>query len=278
MTTAEAGPTRPEAPRSASAMRGEGVGTVPSIGRLTLLHARYQLVETLRVPIAVIGTLVFPALALLFFVVPQRVVADNPLFATQAVISLSVFAVMSNALFTFGLTISENREKPWDPYLRTLPAPGIARVLAQILSTGLLGLAAIIPVIIVGGLFTAAEASALRILAGLVALAVSAVPFMLIGTAIGYAMPFKAAIAVIQIVMFGLAFIGGLFLPPILFADWLDTISKFTPSRQARELVIWAVQGGPLEWWVWVGIIAWTVLSLAAALLLFRRDEGRRYR
>ena len=278
MTTAEAGPTRPEAPRSASAMRGEGGGTVPSIGRLTLVHARYQLVETLRVPIAVIGTLVFPALALLFFVVPQRAVADNPLFATQAVISLSVFAVMSNALFTFGLTISENREKPWDPYLRTLPAPGIARVLAQILSTGLLGLIAIIPVIIVGGLFTAAEASALRLLAGLVALAVSAVPFMLIGTAIGYAMPFKAAIAVIQIVMFGLAFIGGLFLPPILFADWLDTISKFTPSRQARELVIWAVQGGPLEWWVWVGIIVWTVLSLAAALLLFRRDEGRRYR
>ncbi|MFK4836199.1 ABC transporter permease [Microbacterium sp. ZW T2_14] len=252
--------------------------TVPSVARLTLLHARFGLIETFRVPIAVIGTLVFPALALLFFVVPQRAVADDPEFATQAVISLSVFAVMSNALFSFGLTISENREKPWDPYLRTLPAPGVARVFAQILSTGLLGLVAIIPLIVVGGIFTAAEAPVLRVLAGLVALAVSALPFMLIGTTIGYALPFKAAIAVIQIVMFGLAFVGGLFLPPILFADWLDTISKFTPSRQARELVIWAVQGGPLEWWVWVGVVAWTTLSLAAALLLFRRDEGRRYR
>lgn len=252
--------------------------SVPSTLQLTVLHARYGLVETFRVPIAVIGALVFPALALLFFVVPQRVVADNPEYATQAVISLSVFAVMSNALFSFGLTIAENREKPWDPYLRTLPAPGTARVFAQILSTGLLGLVAIIPVIVVGGLFTAAEASALRVLAGLVALAVSAVPFMLIGTSIGYAMPFKAAIAVIQIVMFGLAFIGGLFLPPVLFADWLDTISKFTPSREAREFVIWAVQGGPLEWWVWVGILAWSAVSLAAALVLFRRDEGKRYR
>jgi ABC-2 type transport system permease protein len=252
--------------------------TAPSVWQLTLLHARYQLIETFRVPIAVIGTLVFPALALLFFVVPQRMVADNPVFATEAVISLSVFAVMSNALFSFGLTVSENREKPWDPYLRTLPAPGIARVIAQILSTGVLGLVAIVPVIVVGAIFTAADASVLRVLAGLVALAVSAVPFMLIGTTIGYAMPFKAAIAVIQIVMFGLAFIGGLFLPPILFADWLDTISKFTPSRQARQFVIWAVQGGPLEWWVWVGILVWTALSLTAALLLFRRDEGRRYR
>jgi len=250
----------------------------PSTLRLTLLHAKYGLIETFRVPIAVIGTLVFPALALLFFVVPQRTVADNPLFATQAVISLSVFAVMTNALFSFGLTIAESREKPWDPYLRTLPAPGIARVLAHVLSTGVLGLAAILPVIVIGGLFTAAEAPPARILLGILALGISALPFMFIGIAIGYALPFKAAIAVIQIVMFALAFIGGLFLPPILFADWLNAISKFTPSRQAREFVIWAVEGGPLEWWVWVGILVWTVVMFSISLVLFRRDEGRRYR
>ncbi|PPL14152.1 ABC transporter permease [Microterricola pindariensis] len=244
---------------------------------LTVLHTKYNLIETARVPIAIISALAFPTLALLFFVVPQQVVAGNALYATQAVISLAVFAVMSNALFSFGLTISENREKPWDPYLRTLPAPGIARVLAQIFATGTLGLAAIIPVIVVGGLFTAAEASPPRVLAGFIALAVSSLPFMLIGICIGYSMPSKAAIAVVQIVMFGMAFAGGLFLPPMLFADWLNTLSKFMPSRQARELVIWAVQGGQLEWWVWVGILVWTVVGFAGALLLFRRDEGRRY-
>ena len=245
---------------------------------LTLVHAKYSLIETARIPIALIGTLVFPALALLFFVVPQRTVADNPLFATQAVISLSVFAIMSNSLFSFGLTIAENREQPWDPYLRTLPAPGIARVLAQVLSTGLMGVVAILPVIVIGGLFTAADASLPRIVAGLGALAISALPFMFIGICIGYSMPMKAAIAVVQIVMFALAFAGGLFLPPILFADWLDTMSKFLPSRQAREFVIWAVEGGQLEPWVWLGIFAWTAVTLALALVLFRRDEGLRYR
>lgn len=249
----------------------------PSVMRLTLLHAKYGLIETFRVPIAVIGSLVFPALALLFFVVPQRTVADDPEYATQAVISLSVFAVMSNALFSFGLTIAENREKPWDPYLRTLPAPGVARVFAQVISTGTLGVVAIIPVVAVGGLLTAAEAPPWRILAGLIALAAAGLPFMLIGTFIGYALPFKAAIAVVQIVMFAFAFIGGLFIPPVMFAPWLDAISQFTPSRQAREFVIWAVEGGDLAWWVWVGILVWTALSLLVALILFRRDEGRRY-
>lgn len=250
----------------------------PSTARLTLLHAKYGLIETFRVPIAVIGSVVFPALALLFFVVPQEATAGNPEYATQAVISLSVFAVMTNALFSFGLTIAENREKPWDPYLRTLPAPGLARVLAQVLSTGTMGIVSLLPVIAVGGLLTSAEASPLRILAGIVAISVAALPFMLLGTVIGYAMPFKAAIAVIQIVMFGFAFLGGLFLPPMMFAPWLDAVSQFMPSRQAREFVIWAVQGGDLAWWVWVGIIVWTAVSLALALLLFRRDQGRRYR
>ena len=251
--------------------------TGPSLARLTLLHARYQFIETIRVPMAVIGTLVFPALALVFFVVPQRAVAENPVYATQAVISLAVFAVMVNALFGFGLAIAESRGKPWDPYLRTLPAPGPARVLALMLSTGTLGLLAVIPVIAVGGLLTAAEASPARIVAGFIALAIAAIPFMLIGIAIGYAMSFTVAMAVIQIAMFALAFIGGLFLPPLLFPQWLDVISRFTPARQARELVIWAVEGGTLQWWVWVGIIAWTAVSLALALVLFRRDEGRRY-
>lgn len=245
---------------------------------LTFVHAKYNLIEIARIPIALIGSLVFPGLALLFFVIPQSAVASNAVYATQAVISLSVFAVMSNSLFSFGLTIAENREKPWDPYLRTLPASGVARVLAQVFSTGALGIVAILPVIVLGGFFTAAEASPARILAGLVALAVSALPFMFIGMCIGFSMPSKAAIAVVQVVMFALAFIGGLFLPPFLFAPWLDAISQFTPSRQAREFVIWAVQGGELEPWVWIGIVAWTIVTFVLALVLFRRDEGRRYR
>lgn len=249
-----------------------------SVVSLTLVHAKYSLIETSRIPIAVIGTVVFPALALLFFVVPQQAVAGNPEFATQAIISMSVFSVMIGSLFSFGLGIAENREKPWEPYLRTLPAPGIARVLAHILSTGLLAVVALLPIIVIGALFTSAEATPLQVVVGLVAVAVSSLPFMLLGMAIGYALPMKAAIAVIQVMFFALAFGGGLFLPPQLFPAWLDAVSRFLPSRQARDFVIWAVQGGELQPLTWLGLIGWTVALLALVLVLFRRDEGRRYR
>ena len=249
-----------------------------SVVSLTLVHAKYSLIETSRIPIAIIGSVVFPALALLFFVVPQRSVADNPQFATQAIISMSVFAVMVGSLFSFGLGIAENREKPWEPYLRTLPAPGIARVLAHIFSTGLMSIVSLLPIILIGALLTSAEVAPVRVLIGLGAIAAASLPFMLLGMAIGYALPMKAAIAVIQVAFFALAFGGGLFLPPQLFPDWLNAISQFLPSRQARDFVIWAVQGGDLQPLTWLGLIGWTIVLLALVLLLFRRDEGRRYR
>lgn len=249
-----------------------------SIVRLTAVHAKYSIIETLRIPIALIGTVVFPTLALLFFVVPQQAIASNPEYATQAIISMSVFSVMVGSLFSFGLGIAENREKAWDPYLRTLPAPGIARVLAHILSTGALAILALLPLLVVGAILTAAEAPPLRIVLGLLAVAVSSLPFMLLGICIGYSMPTKAAIAVVQVTFFALAFGGGLFLPPAMFPTWLDTVSRFLPSRQARDFVIWAVQGGEITALTVLGIVGWTAALLALALLLFRRDEGRRFR
>lgn len=249
-----------------------------SVISLTGVHARYTLLETLRTPIAVIGNLAFPALALLFFVVPQEAVAGNPAFATQAVISLCVFSVMVGSLFSFGIGIAENREKAWEPYLRTLPAPGIVRVLAHIFSTGALSLVSLVPLLVIGALFTSATVEPIPFLFGIVAIVVSSLPFMLLGMAIGYSLSIKAAIAVVQVVFFVLAFGGGLFLPPMMFPGWLDTLSRFLPSRQARDLVIWAIQGGELEPLTVVGLFVWIAVLLAIVLALVRRDEGRRYR
>ena len=100
----------------------------PTIVRLTGLHARYQFTETIRIPIAVIGTTLFPSLSLLFFVVPQPF-AQDPGAATTATAQLAVFAVMSVCLFTYGVGVAEDRALPWDGYYpahscRWAPSPG----------------------------------------------------------------------------------------------------------------------------------------------------------
>ena len=80
----------------------------PGVARLTWLHLKYQFLETVRIPVAVFGNLLFPALAMFFFVVPQEQVAGDPVIATMAIAGLAFFAVCSASLFTYGLGVAED--------------------------------------------------------------------------------------------------------------------------------------------------------------------------
>ncbi|WP_418275630.1 ABC transporter permease [Isoptericola jiangsuensis] len=256
---------------------------VPSPGspvapwRLAWLHLRFQFLETVRIPVAVIGNLVFPALALGFFVVPQQTVAQDPFFATTAVASLSVFAVMSSSLFSHGLGVSEDRQLPFDPFVRTLPAGPWPRMVGRIGNGTVMSLLALVPLLVVGWIFTAAAVTVVQLLGGIGTVLVVGVPFVLLGLAIGYSMPAKAAIAVVQVMVFPLAFAGGLFLPPMMFPAWLDTVSRFTPSRAGRDLVVEVTTGVPAYGGAWLVLLGWTAVFAVLAVLAYRRDEGRRF-
>ncbi|GIJ00004.1 ABC-2 type transport system permease protein [Sediminihabitans luteus] len=250
----------------------------PGVLTLCLLHVRFQFLETVRVPIAVIGNLVFPALAMFFFVVPQDAVAGDPLQSTVAVASLSLFAVCSACLFSYGVGVAEDRQQPFDPFVRALPAGPLPRMVGRIVNGMIFSLFGVVPVVLIGWLFTAAAPSAIQLLVGVVTLVVVAVPFTLLGLAVGYSLPAKAALPVVQVILFPLAFAGGLFLPPFLFPAWLDTVSELTPTRAARDVLVQTLTGEPAYAYAWVVLIGWAAVFAALAVAAYRRDEGRRFR
>jgi len=245
---------------------------------LAAVHTKYNLLETMRVPIAIIGSLVFPTLAFCLFVLPQSTVTQTPEYATAAIASMIVFAFMSASLFSIGLDLAEQRSKPWWPYLRTLPGSAAARIIGLMAATLIISIVAMIPLLIVGGLFTTASVAMPDLLAAIGLVILTAVPSALLGIVIGTTAGPKAAIAITQVVMFLLAFGGGLFLPPLLFPHWLDVASSFLWVRQAREIVVGAALGTEIPPWAILGILAWTAVLGILAVWLYKRDEGRRYR
>lgn len=251
--------------------------STPGALRLTGLHGRYQFTETIRVPIAVVGTTLFPALSLLFFVVPQPF-AQDAVAATAATAQLAVFAVMSVCLFSFGVGVAEDRALPWDAYLRTLPvgpAPRLAGRLLNGLAFAVLGL---LPLLVVAWLLTAATLPPSRLALTVAALAAAGVPLLVGGLAIGYSFSTKAALAVAQSLLLPLAFAGGLFLPPEMFPGWLEAISTWLPSRAGRDLVVSASTGADLSASAPLVLLGWTLLAGSLAGWAYRRDEGRRFR
>jgi ABC-2 type transport system permease protein len=242
---------------------------------LTVAHTRLLLIEQFRVPIGILASSLFPAISMLAFVVPFA--GKDPVAATTATGSLMFFGAMSAAVIGLGGSVSQDRELPWNPYLRTLPAGPLPRLAARMLSTVVVMLLSVIPVLVVAALLTEATITPGRLAFGLAALIAGGVPFMLMGLFIGLTLPSKAAFAVAQILFFPVAILGGLILPPAMLPGFVETISPYVPARGAAEL-IWAATAGTSPAPVAVIMLGvWTAVTAAAATWAYRRDEGRRF-
>jgi ABC-2 type transport system permease protein len=244
--------------------------------RLALVNARFTLIETVRIPIAIIGTVFFPAVTMIFFVVPFA--GADPVGATFATASMVTFAIMTTNLFQYGIGVAEDRAQPWDPYTRTLPAGPGPRFLGRVLCGLLLTYVALTPVVIIAAVATQASASATELFAAAGTVMLVAIPFTLLGLTIGYALPSKAAIAVAQILFFPLAFAGGLLSAPGQAPGWVEAIAPYVPTRGAVELMWAAVGDFSVDPAAMVSLGAWTVVFAAMAVWAYRRDEGRRFR
>lgn len=242
---------------------------------LTLTHLRYQFLEQLRVPIALVASAFFPAAAMLAFVVPFT--GADPASATSATAGMMLFGAMSSALIGLSVSVAQDRERPWDPYLRTLPAGPLPRFAGRILTTMAGMLLSVVPVLLISAFLTAAAISPPRLVLGIGALLLGSVPFMLMGLFIGYAVSSKAAIAVSQVAYFPIAALGGLLMPLEVMPGFVQSLAPFVPSRGAIELMWAAVAGRTPSPVSVVAFTVWIIVAGAAATWAYRRDEGRRF-
>ncbi|MGK5737395.1 ABC transporter permease [Micromonospora sp. URMC 103] len=243
--------------------------------QLALVHTRYQLLEIIRIPIAVVGSAFFPAAAMLFFVVPFA--GKDPVGATFATAAMVTFSVMSANIFQYGIGVAEDRDQPWNPYTRTLPAGPAPRFAGRVLAGLVLTYLSLVPVVVIGATLTAATITPAAFVLAAATVAVVSVPFTLMGLAIGYALPSKAAIVVAQIVFFPLAFGGGLLSAPDEAPGFIEVVAPYLPTRGAVELMWAAVGDYPVRPLSLAMLVVWIVVLATVAAWAYRRDEGRRF-
>ncbi|MGW3342324.1 ABC transporter permease [Nonomuraea rubra] len=245
------------------------------MSELVVAHTRLLLLEQLRMPVGLLASALFPAISMVAFVVPFA--GDDPKAATMATGSLMFFGAMTNSLVNVSITVAQDREQAWNPYLRTLPAGPLPRFAGRILSTLAVTVVSVVPVLLVAAFLTAATATLPQLLLGLGVLLAGTVPFMLMGLFIAFVTAAKAAIGVSQVLFFPMAIVGGLLLPPQILPGFVEVVSPFVPTRGVAEL-LWAITAGTTPNVVsLISLACWTVVLAIAAAWAYRRDEGRRF-
>lgn len=241
---------------------------------LVRAHARIGFLDLVRWPGYVVPTLVFPAMFFALFDLPfARRNADVANFTTLAFV---VFAIAGVTLYQFGVGIAQERGRPWERYLRTLPVTAGVRFAARILTAVLFGMLTALVVVLVARAFTPIDLDAEQWLRAAAYAFIGGVPFVLIGISIGYWASARAAVPIATAANLLLAYAGGLWMPPDDLPSFVQRLSPYLPTRQFADL-LWSLTGGGHALRALTGLALYTLVFAAIATLGYRRDERKRY-
>ena len=237
-------------------------------------HVKLQFQRLLRNPGFWVPTILFPAMFYSFF---GANMSPAGVYSQLAIASFSVYAVAGIAFYQFGVGIAQDREDPFDAWTRTLPAGIIPGGLAQILVATVFALVAVVLVLIASLLFGKAQLDANQTLRLLGVCTLIALPASLLGIALGYSVSAKAAPALANLIYLPLAFLGGLWIPPIMMPKMVSEISLWTPTRQMAEFAWGAVSNAMPDTNFIFGLAAYTIGFGLLVMWLVKRDRMKRF-
>ena len=241
---------------------------------LARAYARLEALQLLRVPVYAFSTLVFPVAGLVLF--GQQFAGDEP---ERALAGFAATAVLGIAFFQFGVGIAADRMYKWETYLRTLPAGPGARIAGRVLCALGFSVAAVASVTVAAVALYDARPAPWRAALLVVALALGGVPFALLGLALGYWLPPRAALPGANLLFLPLVLGGFLWSrPPEDIPHAADVASQLLPTRSWEELLDPLATGdGPVPWYHVAALVAWAAMFGALARWGYRRDEGERF-
>ncbi len=222
-----------------------------------------------RQPAFWVPTVLFPAMLYAFF----GANSGGGQWAANAMGSFVVYAVLGVGFFQFGVSIAQDRESPFATWQSSLPGhsaiPWIARVLTSLVFVAIAASLVIVMALVMTDVALTATAWANL---GAVCL-LSAVTATLMGIALGSVASARAAVPLANLIYLPLAYLGGLWVPPIAMPTAIEAISRWTPTRAMGELSWAAVSGTDWSMGYLGSLTSWTALALAAVLLA--RRSGR---
>ncbi|MFB7606197.1 ABC transporter permease [Streptomyces gardneri] len=231
-------------------------------------YVRLEVRRTLRDAGFTISTIGVPVMMYLLF---TNLGTDDGSFATAAMVGMAAYGALGAAL-SLGTGVAEDKSTGWLRQLRVTPMTPRQVVTGRALTGSVVVLPAIAGVLLAGGLANGVRMAAWRWAAVALTLWLGSLPFTLLGIGNGYRLSAQTTGVVNVACNLGLAVVGGLWFPTVLFPSWLRTISEYTPTNRFAELGVAMTEGTAPGAGALAVLAVWTALFGMYAAVSYRRS------
>ena len=235
-------------------------------GPILAAQSRSEFLRLIRVPAFSVPVIVFPIMFYALFGLPfahEKIAGINA--GAYSLASFGAYAVISVALFAFGITVANDRGQKTTVLMRATPLPPLAYLGGKVVAT----------------LTFATIAVGLEPLGWLVLLArllIGVFPFITLGFAVGYLAGPNSAVAVLQLINLPMSFASGLFMPVAYLPAFAQKIAPYLPAYHYAQLA-WGAMGAPVESLgtsaLW--LLGYTAIFLAVAVRAYYREETKTF-
>jgi ABC-2 type transport system permease protein len=197
---------------------------------------------------------------------------------TYALASIGTYGSISVMLYSFGVSMANERAQRVNVLMRATPLPATVYLLAKVITALLSAVVMVVALsafaVLAGGVRLSVDAWALL----LVSLLLGVVPFLLLGIAIGNLVNPTGATPIINFSFFVLAFASGIFVPISQLPDLLQAVAPYSPFY-LLGLLAWHAVGvnvGSVTTAMWL-LALYGIVFLALAIAAMRAEELRSF-
>ncbi len=208
-----------------------------------------------------IPTVLFPGMLYDFF----GAQSGGGLWAANAMASFAVYAVLGVGFFQFGVSVAQDRESPFATWQKSLPGTVLPLWMSRIFASLVFVTIAVLLVILLGLLAADVTLPLVAWVRLALVCLMSVITATVMGIALGSWSSARAAVPVANLIYLPLAYLGGLWVPPVAMPSAVNAISQWTPTRAMGELSWAAVNSTPWEAGQLALLVGWTVAAAALA-------------
>ncbi|MEU7314062.1 ABC transporter permease [Streptomyces sp. NPDC007083] len=186
--------------------------------------------------------------------------------------AMAAFGAMTAVLMGNSERIAKEREAGWVRQLRLTALPGRGYVTAKVASAATVSLPSILLVLLTGALVMGVRLQAWQWAAVALCSWAGSFVFAALGVALGYLATGDAVRPITMLCYFGLAFMGGLWLPMSTLPQWVQDIGEWLPTYAYTALGRAVEVGEAPHPGDAALLLAYLVLFAGAAAWLYRKD------